>query len=244
MYQLNGLKKIPELIHGFSETKDGNMSFVWGARDDVLASRKNFFLKIGAEGMNSVTAFLKHRTDIALVDASFGGEDAMEADCLMTNSKNVLLSILSADCLPVIIFDPLKSALALAHLSRINSTRGFLRAIIEKMKKIYGSNAEDVLVGIGPCIHKESYVFAEKEFKKRVPDEKIFDGFVSGLSDGRKAIDLPGYSVEELISAGISGKNVEISEVDTAQNTSFFSHYRSRITGEQEGRMITVAGMV
>lgn len=112
------------------------------------------------------------------------------------------------------------------------------------MKSEYGSKPENLIVAIGPCIHKESYIFSKEELTKRIPDEKIFKGFIADLPDGRKSINLAGYNIEQMISAGIKKGNIEMSGIDTVKNEEFFSHYRSRLNGEPEGRMMTVVGMI
>jgi len=254
MYQSDRLKSIPGLIHGFSEIKDGNMSFVWGEREEVSRNRKEFLDKLAIKSEDSVAMFLKHGTEIMSVNEFSRGEDAMPVDCLITKSKNVFLFVLTADCLPVIFYDPIGGILALAHLSRINSPKNFLLKIIQKMENEYCSNPGNLIAAIGPCIHKESYIFSKEELKNRIPDEKIFNGFIADLPDGplrrssseasRKSIDLVGYNVKQMISSGIEKGNIEISEMDTAKNENFFSHYHSRLTGNPEGRIATVVGML
>ncbi len=244
MYQLDKLKNIPELVHGFSDVKDGNMSFVWGERKEVLNNRKAFLEKLDIKSEDSVSMFLKHGTEIMSVNEFSRGEDAMPVDCLMTKSKNVFLFVLTADCLPLVLYDADKSILALAHISRINAPRNFIQKIIGKMESEYGVRPDNSTAAIGPCIHKESYVFGDEEFKKRVPNEEIFEGFIGELKNGRKSIDLVGYNVAKLVSAGVDEKNIEISGIDTAKDKKFFSHYRSRRDGELEGRMATVVGIL
>ncbi len=244
MYQLDKLKKVPGLVHSFSDIKDGNMSFDWGERKNVLSNRKAFLNKLGIKLEDSIAMFLKHGTDIMSVNEFSRGEDAMQVDCLTTKSKNVFLFVLTADCLPIIFYDPANSVLALAHLSRINSPKNFLHKIIQRMEDEYGSKPANFIAAIGPCIHKESYIFSNEELKKRIPDEKTFKGFIADLSNGRKSIDLVGYNMEQMVSAGIKKENIEISEIDTAKNEEFFSHYHSRLAGIPEGRIATVVGMI
>ena len=244
MYQLNNFKNIPGLVHGFSDIKDGNMSFVWGERGKVLSDRKAFLDKLGVKFEDSVAMFLKHGTEIMSVNEFSRGEDAMPVDCLITKSKNVFLFVLTADCLPVILYDPIKEVLALAHLSRINSPKNFLPKIIQRMENEYGSKPENLIAAIGPCIKNESYIFSKEELRKRIPDEKIFDGFITDLPDGKKSIDLVGHNVKQMILTGIKKGNIEISGIDTAKNEEFFSHYHSRLAGIPEGRIATVVGMI
>ncbi len=253
MYQLNKLKNIPGLTHGFSDIKDGNMSFVWGEEKSVMENRSAFLSQLGVSLNDCVITRtrMSHGTDIEIVNNSLKGRgiehpisDDSDVDAMMTNDKNLFLAILTADCLPVIIYDPIKNVVALTHLSRINTPKDFARRVIDKMKTEYNSVPEDLIIGIGPCIHKESYLFPSEELKKLIPNEKVFRGFIGDLPEAKKAIDLVGYNTEEFISAGVRNKNIEVSGIDTAANTGFFSHCRSRLTGESEGRMATVVGMI
>ncbi|MEK7546878.1 MAG: polyphenol oxidase family protein [Patescibacteria group bacterium] len=250
MYQLDNLKKFSGLVHGFSDAKDGNMSFNWGEKESVAKNKSRFLSLLGIKPEDCVMTGVSHGNSIEIIDKSFksrgtgaGISDEANADAIMTDEKGIFLMILTADCLPVVLYDPVKSAVALAHLSRINTPENFICSVVEKMKTEFGTAPENLIVGIGPCIHKESYVFSTEELRKRVSDEKIFKGFIYDLPDGKKSIDLVGYNVKELISAGVQGKNIEISEIDTFQNTGFFSHRRSVLTGSPEGRMAIVVGM-
>lgn len=252
MYQLDRLKKIPGLVHGFSDIKDGNMSFDWGEANLVIENRNGSLsqLRINPKDCVITRTRMAHGKDIEIINSSLKGRgmnspisNVADVDAMITSEKRLFLVILTADCLPVILYDAAKEVLALAHLSRINTPLNFMRDIVGKMKSEYDSEPKDIIVGIGPCIHKESYVFSAEELKKRIPDEKIFNGFVADLPDGGKAIDLIGYNVKELVSAGVPERNIEISKIDTGGNKNFFSHYRSGLTGEAQGRMATVVGM-
>jgi len=253
MYQLDKFKNIPGLIHGFSDVNDGNMSFDWGDENSVIEKRARFLSHLGISVDNCVITRtrMSHGTDIEVINGSLKGRgakfsvsDEADVDAMITNEKDLFLVILTADCLPVIFYDPVKNALALAHLSRINTPENFTKKIIERMEEEHGVEPGNIIAGIGPCIHKESYIFSAEDLGKRIPDEKVFNGFIADLPDGKKSIDLVGYNVRQMIFAGIKEDNIEISGIDTAKDRNFFSHYRSRQNGEPEGRMATVVGIM
>lgn len=252
MYQLDKLKNIPGLVHGFSDIKEGNMSFDWEEKNSVMKNRAAFLSQLGVSPDDCVVTKtrMSHGTDIEIVNSSLKGKGVKpsvskdaDVDAMMTNEKNLFLAILTADCLPVIIYDPIRSAIALVHLSRINTPKNFARRVIDKMKTEYNSIPENMIVGIGPYIYKESYLFEKAELEKAIPNRKSFREFILDLPNGKAAIDLAGYNIEEFISAGVLNKNIEVSEIDTAANAGFFSHCRSRLTNEPEGRMIAIVGM-
>ena len=241
MYQLSKLKKVPSLTHGFSEAKDGNMSSNWGEREQVLKNRKKFLSSLGIRPEDSVAMFLEHGMDIALIGESSKGQEALAVDCLITKSKNVFLFVLTADCLPVVFYDASRKLLGLAHVSRINTPLMFVRKIIERFQK-EGSRPEDIVVAIGPGVRRESYVFDRDELAKRIAGDGWKD-FLISLPDGKTGIDLVGYNIHQLISAGVLRENIEVADVDTITDENFLSHYRSGFTGEPEGRMATVVGI-
>lgn len=253
MYQLPGLEKFPELVCACSDKSDGNMSFNWGERETVLKNRNAFLGKLGVKLEDSVAMFLKHGTEIAFADESSRGEEAMEVDCLMTRSKKVFLFVLTGDCLPIIFYDPVQKLIGLAHISRINTPLIFVKKIVGRFKK-EGSRPENIVVGIGPGVRKESYLFDRDELRERTAKHDSWKDFLVSLPAspklqrgepyGKTGIDLVGYTIHQLVSAGIPRKNIEVAEIDTITNENFFSHYRSWHTGESEGRMATAVGFV
>lgn len=243
MYQLPKLKKFPNIIHGFSDTSDGNMSFHWGKREEVLKNRKKFLSNLDIRYEDTVAMFLQHGTEISFVDEHSRGEETVTVDCLMTKTKNVFLFVLTGDCLPVVFYDPIQKLVGLAHISRINTPLMFVQKIIRRFEK-KGGRPENIVVGIGPGVRKESYAFEHGEFTKRIVRCNGWKNFLVGLPDGRTGIDLVGYNMHQFVSAGVLPENIEVAEADTIVNKNFFSHYRSRKTGEKEGRMGTIVGFI
>lgn len=224
------------------------MSLRRGERQEVLQNRIRFLANLGITPEGCVAMSLEHGVGIASVDSSFCGrgmfqpDEAVQADCLMTRARDVFLFLLTGDCLPIIFYDSTQGLLALAHISRINTPLMFSQKIIEQFKK-EGSRPRNILVGIGPGVRKESYLFAGEELEKRVAGYKGWRDFLISMPDGKTAIDIVGYNVGQLTSSGVHAKNIEIGSADSITNKRFFSHYRSRGTKEPEYRFATVVGM-
>ncbi len=224
------------------------MSFSFGAPEEVVDNRKRFLSKLGIGFENCIRLDDFHGTDIISVDKSFKGQGVNgpnggpKADAAITAEKNLFLFLPTGDCLPIIFYDFSKRILALAHLSRINTPQMFVQKIIEQFEKA-GSNSKDIFVGIGPGVRKESYLFDGDELTKRIIGHNEWKNFLIDSKNGKTGIDLVGYNIHQLVSAGINRENIEIADVDTIVDKNFFSHYRSRKTGEPEGRMATVVGI-
>lgn len=225
-----------------SNVFDGNMSFKFGEEKEVLKNRKNFLEKNNIPVEKCVGINLAHGSEILTVsqnDASLYATKTKEGDALLTNQKGIFLFMMTADCLPIIIFDPVKEVLALVHCGWKSTEEKIIQKVIQKMMDDYKSEARNVIAVIGPGIHKESYRFPNP-IQKSLPGWKLF---LSNADDGQISVDLPGYNVFQLKQSGILSENIEVSPADTVKDKNYFSHYRSVCTGEAEGRFCTVVGI-
>jgi len=245
MFQLSSLEAASGLIHAFSEVADGNMSFAWGAVETVVGNRRRFvdWLEIPLE--RCIAMYIEHGTRVAVVgehDAGRGmesAETAIRTDGLVTTAPRIALFLLTGDCLPIVLYDPVQRAVGLAHVSRLNATSGLIANTVGAMVA-HGCAAKNLIVGIGPAIQKKSYIFPDLAANTWMPRFGVRAVRVGG---GAIAVDLPGYAEDELVAADVPRSAIFVSDVDTATDPSFFSHRRSELTGEAEGRMATVAAL-
>ena len=80
----------------------------------------------------------------------------MKGDAIITNQPNIALGILTADCAPILFYDPKINMIAAAHAG----WRGAYKQITKKIIKFYikkGSNINNLQVSIGPCIARNNY---------------------------------------------------------------------------------------
>jgi YfiH family protein len=245
MYQLQKLKQYPELIHGFSEISDGNMSFEWGEKQEVQKNRLDFFALLKLDMKNSAMMNLQHNVHVEIVDnnnAKFDIPDTknlINADALITKVQGLVLCLLIADCLPILFYDPKKKVIAIGHLGWRGTDLKLCQKIIRKFVKDFQSDTNDIIVGIGPGIYKESYLH-QNPIQKNNPG---WHSYLKDLPNGQTQIDIIGYNKEQLLVSGIKKENIEISDIDTAKSKNFFSHYRASRTGEPEGRFMAILAM-
>lgn len=148
-----------------------------------------------------------------------------ETDALITNKENLALTVLTADCLPIFLFDPVKNAIAAVHAG----SRGLLFHVIEHtlsaMCSAYDTNPEDLLVGIGPSICRACYEVSET-FAKQYHD--AFPDFADIISKHRQkyTIDLRKIAVQMLEKEGILSTNIEVSDYCTKCDNNLFYSYR------------------
>ena len=182
---------------------------------------------------------VEHGEKIVIVDSSSKNtltEFAISADALITKEKNLTLFLLTADCLPITLYDPKNEVIALAHLGWKPTDLKLIVKVIEELKNKFGSDPIELIAHIGPGIHKESYIF--KNLTQKNSPEWL--PFLEDIPSGETKIDLVGYNRAQMLAAGLPEDNISVDSADTAISDEYYSHYRSVRMGEKEGRFATV----
>lgn len=233
--------------YGYSKVSDGNMSVSWGDKEEVLKNRRAFLNKNGISLKESVLMNVQnHGDDIKIVtekDRSAGTEDfdtAPMVDAMITSVPGLPLLVLTADCYPVIFFDPIGRCIGLAHAGWKGVHLKIVQKVIESMTVSFGSEPGNIQTVLAPGIKRQSYVMDEVR-QWKYPE---WEPYLTKLNSGQTSIDLAGYLMEQCLGAGIKKDNLKVTNVDTASDTDYFSHYRAvRSAEEAEGRMITYVAM-
>lgn len=148
-----------------------------------------------------------------------------QADALVTTAPGLVLTILTADCAPVLLADAEAGVIAAAHAGWKGALGGVLASTISRMVE-HGAQPARIAAAIGPCIHQPSYEVGP-EFEQHFIDQDAGYGrfFVPGRGD-RRHFDLPGFCSERLRALGV--EEIEVLPIDTyAMSTRYFSHRRS-----------------
>lgn len=241
------LSDFPHLIYKTSTRADGNMSFKYGKRDDVLGNRKRFLADTKMQLTDCVMMAVEHEDKIEAVGqkdkgcGAFIREDAIVAETLVTSRKGVLLSLMTADCFPVAFYDPIHEIVALAHLGWKPTGLNLIQKTIAYLGERYKSAPEELVVSIGPGIHKESYVFdADVVAQKGDPN---WEPFLDFRPDGKIGIDILGHVLQQLKDSRIIEENLEVSSVDTGTSPDYFSYYRATQEDRKKEIFMTVLGI-
>lgn len=211
---------------------------------DVLRNREILTGELGVSSDLFFVPFQTHEDKIKIIEASFlslPASDQLEQlhgyDALITNVKNICIGITTADCVPLLIYDPIKHVLAVIHAGWKGTALRIAAKTVLQMMNEFDCKASDLLVAIGPSISPLMF---------EVGDE-VGDAFVSERFDleiisfrnketGKLHIDLWKANIYPLLDLGIENKNIEVAEVCTYQDENFFSARRQTILS---GRMVT-----
>jgi len=175
----------------------------------------------------------------------------IEADAIITATPGTAVGILTADCLPILLFDPVTGAAAAVHAG----WRGTYARIVQKaalaMAKEYGSKSESIRAALGPCIGSCCYTVQEEFYERFLAafGSSIDDSFkfVSvGAGEGSErsvAFNLTEANKAQLLEAGVGPANIDLSGECTSCNTDLFFSYRRDVTsrgGSGTGRQLSM----
>ena len=137
------------------------------ASSDKQQSLPSLCRNIGIKEEDLVSAEQIHGDGITLVSNDHRGQQIPKVDALITREKNLPLSIRTADCAPILIFDPAKEVLALVHAGRKGTGLEIAYKTIQKIKENFASAPGDLIIKIGPCIGKCCYPMDLREENRR-----------------------------------------------------------------------------
>ena len=171
-----------------------------------------------------------HGTTVAKVTWDDAGQWQSATDGLITDEVGLPLSLVFADCVPVLLYDAQRHALGVCHAGWKGTVNGTATATLWAMQAAYATDPADVHVGIGPSIGPDSYEVGDEVVdmvRAKLPRPHRF---LSGPNaNGRLYLDLWQANAAQLVAAGVRPDHIEISGVDTAQHTDdFFSHRAER----------------
>ena len=231
MIKSKKFEKFNNIKHGFFNSKGGVSSGIYkslncgiGSNDKIKNVTKNLKIvskKIGAK-KNIILLNQIHSNKIYFINKV--SKKKLLGDGLITNTKNVAIGILTADCAPILLFDPKKNIIGALHVGWKGAYKKIGKKMINYFKK-KGSKLNDVIAVIGPCISQENYEI-KNEFKVNFLKQSSENMKYFKIVENKTYFDLRGYIFKQLTNTGI--QNIEIIKKDTFNpKNNFFSARRS-----------------
>ncbi len=164
--------------------------------------------------------------------------DRPPADALVTNQMGLALSVLAADCAPVLFADNDSGVIGAAHSGWKGALSGILQCTIAEMIKL-GAKRENITAVIGPCISQVNYEVGPDFMEQFTHENPDFTGFfINGLGD-RFLFDLPRFCLHQLRSNNIAQADW-VGHCTYADEKRFYSYRRTTHRDEADyGRMIS-----
>lgn len=238
--QLNGVR------HGFFTRRGGVSSGVFrglncglGSSDQAEAVRINRSRVAQAMQVDDdalISVHQVHSPDVVTVETTM--LDRPKADAMVTATPGLVLTILTADCQPVLFSDPNTGVVGAAHAGWRGALDGVLEATIDAMIAL-GAKRNCIKAVIGPSISQRAYEVGPEFFDQFMDDDPDNARFFAGGQDDRMQFDLPAFGLHRLRTAGIAAaqwtRHCTYHDPDR-----FYSYRRTTHAGEADyGRMIS-----
>ena len=249
MFYSTKLNKFKNLQHCFFSRKNGvsngsyeSLNCGLGSNDKKENVLKNLQIvsdKINCNKESLITLNQKHTNQVIHFNTKTSVKNKLTGDAIVSEVKNVGIGILTADCAPILFYDPIKKIIGCAHSGWKGALNGIIKNTIIKFNELNSRN-EDLIAIVGPCINKKNYEVKIDFYKKFISQNNNNKKFFEEFSNEKFLFDLRGFINQILLNLNI--KNIENIEMDTfSQKEFFYSYRRSKINKEKDyGRCISV----
>ncbi|MEZ5759235.1 MAG: peptidoglycan editing factor PgeF [Emcibacteraceae bacterium] len=235
------LEKIANIKHGFFGRLGGVSSGIYHSLncgthsgDEAQNVTKNRLIASTTLLPGAALAEI-HQTHSNKVHIFNGDIRTVDADAIVTNEKNVALSIVTADCAPVLFVDQFAAVIGAAHAGWKGARNGIIQNTIEAMCEL-GADRHNIVAAIGPCIAQKSYEVGEDLYRQIDNDSY----FIPGPRAGHYQFDLESYVFDRIWQNEVT--KIDALGLDTYPHANnFFSYRRKTHLDEPDyGRQISI----
>ena len=248
MIKSKKLSKYKNINHIFFNKLGGTSSGIYKSfncgivssdkKKNVLKNLKIVRKKIGKNIKKIILTHQIHSNRFNFISKSSSLKKKFVGDALITDLINTPIGILTADCVPILVYDINKNTIAAIHAGWKGAYKGIIRKVINFLKK-RGSKTKDIIAVIGPCISFENYE-VKKDFQNKFLKKNRKNKIFFKIRKNKIYFDLNKFVYSELKMLKI--KNIDIIQKDTFQiKNNFFSARRSiKLKQNDYGRNISI----
>ncbi len=250
MFRSKKLKKFKDINHFFFSKKGGFSKGIYkslncgkGSKDsktNVLKNLKYISNKIGLKNKDLVLMNQTHSNKVVEIKNK-NLKKKISSDALITKIYGVALGVVTADCVPILLYDRKNKIIGCIHAGWKGAFTGIIKNTIKKMKQINSNN--EIYASIGPCIGKNSYEVDRKFYKKFIFKSKKNKIYFRKKNQNKRLFDLRKFVADSLIKLKVKIDHVNYDTFRDSNN--FFSYRRSIILKQSDyGRCISVITLI
>jgi len=226
--------------NGFSKGIYSSLNCGSGSNDKKEDVKKNLDFvskKMEIDSENLILMNQTHSNKVIIVGKNNQKNKKFNCDAIITNVKGIALGVLTADCVPIILYDEANHVSGCIHCGWKGAISGIIENTLDKFKEI-NSNIK-ITASVGPCIEKENYEVGKEFLDTFLKESKGNEKYFEEASEFKFVFNIRDYVNNKLINCGISEiDNVEGNTFKDSNN--FFSYRRSKKLGEPDyGRCIS-----
>jgi YfiH family protein len=229
------LDKVNGIKHAFTTRQNG-----LGKRSKGAKMPEDWNVVAAAFGINScrvVTVDQVHGENIVKADAlNYRNVRTVHADALITDVPELAVGVETADCVPVLLFDPVRPAVAAVHAGWRSTVKKIVQKAINRMSEEFGSEPSRMIAAIGPAIGPECYEVDEPVMGPVREAFSFWQEVTAPRGIDRWSLDLVKANRLELLQIGLLDKNIHSAGMCTACRKDLFYSFRAE---GRTGRMLS-----
>jgi YfiH family protein len=251
MYFSKKFSEFNNIKHCFFSKKGGVSKDIYSSLNCGLGSNdeKNNVLnnlaivskKMGVSKNNLLSMNQTHSNKVVIINENNKNVRRINADALITKIKNITISVLTADCVPILIYDEVNHIVACIHAGWRGAVNGIIKNTFDEIINMSKNNK--IYVVVGPCIGVKSYEVDKEFYNQFIKENKKNKIFFFHHKKRKFLFDLRKYVNFKIKEFDI--EHLENIDFDTyVEKENFFSFRRSRQLGEKDyGRCISTIGL-
>ena len=250
MFYSKNLKKFKNVNHCFFSKKNGVSKGIYkslncgkGSKDSKKSVNNNLILVSDKIGIPKNKLILMHQTHsnkvVEIKKSNYNKK--IKADAMITKMKGIALGVLTADCVPIVLYDVKNQIIGCIHAGWKGAFTGIIENTFKKVKRLNLKNK--IYASVGPCIGNKSYEVDVKFYKMFVSKSWKYKIYFKEKNKTKKLFNLRKFVTDKLLKLGI-----EVDQVnkDTfSEKSNFFSYRRSfKLKQKDYGRCISTVRLV
>ena len=250
MFYSKKLKKLKKVRHCFFSRKKGFSKGIYeslncgkGSKDNKKNVQKNLKFVAKTMAVEKAKLILMHQTHSnKVVEIKKNNyKKKIKADAMITQMRDLAIGVVTADCVPIIVFDIKNQVAGCIHAGWKGAYSGIIDNTIKKIKKLNSKNK--IYASVGPCIGNKNYEVDTEFYKKFVSKSWKNKIYFTRKSKSKKLFNLRKFVTDKLLKLGVKVDHVN---KDTfAEKSNFFSYRRSfKLKQKDYGRCISTVRLL
>ena len=248
LFKFHLLSESKDVVHFITARQGGaskppyesfNLSLNVGDKvEDVLLNRSKLAFLAGISKERIYFPDQRHTANIKEVTIGTLPEELLNTDALVSNTKDCCITVLTADCVPVLLYDREKHAIAVIHAGWRGTIEMIVTKTIRFMEENYKSKASDLMACLGPSISWQNYEVGDEVsglFRSKFGSNSKVIKFIA--CSNKAHIDLCKANRLLLVESGVLTQNIEVSRLCTFDKPGLF--FSARRDGIESGRIAT-----
>ncbi len=245
MFYSKKLRKIKQIKHCFFSRNNGFSKGVYkglncgrGSKDNKKNINRNLNFvakKMNVERSKLILMFQTHSNKVKEI-TKHNYKKKINADAMITKVRGFAIGVVTADCVPIIIYDVKNDIIGCIHAGWKGAFSGIIENTLKKIKKIKSKNK--FYATVGPCIGQKSYEVDVKFYKKFVSKFRNNKIYFTNKSKTKKLFNLRKFVTDKLLKFNVTVDHID---KDTfIEKSNFFSYRRScKLNQKDYGRCIS-----